>query len=187
MTRTLNFAALKRTVLQRLDLSGPVPRNRVVAMAVTALVLAVATAIMQWQIHADHLVRRAAEESLRAAGETSAAILSYTAADVETGLAARTDRLTGGFLEEYRTLMTTKVIPEAKKNNVTASATVVGTASVSATRERAVNLVFVDQTVTKPPPADPAAAQQPARSTFSARVTLEKVGNRWLVSGFEPV
>ena len=162
------------------------PPSRMATLSGVAVVLVIATALLQWQIHSAHRVTAASEASLRAASETAAAILSYTTADVETGLTARTDRLTGDFLREYSELMTTKVIPEAKQNNVTASATVAAAASVSATADRAVNLLFVDQTVSTAPRGDSAAPAQPARSTFSVRVTLEKVGERWLVSGFEP-
>ena len=44
----------------------------------------------------------------------------------------------------------------------------------------AVTLLFVNQTATvdKSPPTD---------TTSSVRVTLDKVGGRWLISGFDPV
>jgi Mce-associated membrane protein len=53
-------------------------------------------------------------------------------------------------------------------------------ASVSATPNHAVVLLFVNQTavVDKSPPAD---------SVSSVRVTLDKVDGRWLISGFDPV
>ena len=53
-------------------------------------------------------------------------------------------------------------------------------ASVSATPNHAVTLLFVNQTavVDKDPPSD---------STTSVRVTMDKVAGRWLISGFDPV
>jgi len=53
-------------------------------------------------------------------------------------------------------------------------------ASVSATANHAVTLLFVNQTavVDKDPPTD---------SLSSVRVTLDKVDGRWLISGFDPV
>jgi Mce-associated membrane protein len=51
---------------------------------------------------------------------------------------------------------------------------------VSATGKHAVVLVFVDQTTT-------IGNDAPTQSTSSVRVSLDKVGGRWLVSQFDPV
>ncbi|MCX6480706.1 MAG: hypothetical protein NTY24_10020 [Mycobacterium sp.] len=153
------------------------------ALATAAVALGAGTAALQWQAHTHREQDTARVESMQAARETTAAILSYTPDTVDSDLAARTGRLTGGFLDEYTTLMNTSVIPSAKEGNVTAVAEVPGVASVSVTGSRAVTLVFVDQSVTR------AAAGEtgPVRSTFSVRVTLDRIGDRWLVSEFRPV
>jgi Mce-associated membrane protein len=72
------------------------------------------------------------------------------------------------------------LIPNAKEKHVTASATVPAAASVSVTENHAVVLVFVDQTVT-------IGASRPNNATSSVRVTLDKLGERWMISGFDPV
>lgn len=153
------------------------------ALATAAVALGAGTAALQWQAHTHREQDTARVESMQAARETTAAILSYTPDTVDSDLAARTGRLTGGFLDEYTTLMNTSVIPSAKEGDVTAVAEVPGAASVSVTGSRAVTLVFVDQSVTR------AAAGEtgPVRSTFSVRVTLDRIGDRWLVSEFRPV
>ena len=153
------------------------------ALAAAAVALGAGTGVLQWQAHSNSEQDAARVESLQAARETTAAILSYTPDTVDKNLAARTGRLTGGFLDEYTTLMNTSVIPNAKEGNVTAVAEVPGVASVSVTGSRAVTLVFVDQSVTR------AAASQtgPVRSSLSVGVTLDKIGDRWLVSEFRPV
>jgi Mce-associated membrane protein len=51
---------------------------------------------------------------------------------------------------------------------------------VSVTENHAVVLVFVDQTVT-------IGASRPNNATSSVRVTLDKLGERWMISGFDPV
>ncbi|MEE9243690.1 MAG: hypothetical protein V3U55_06605, partial [Mycobacterium sp.] len=63
---------------------------------------------------------------------------------------------------------------------IAAVASVPAAASVSATPTEAVALVFVNQTVSvgQDPPTDTAS---------SVRVTLQKVGDRWLISKFDPV
>jgi Mce-associated membrane protein len=53
-------------------------------------------------------------------------------------------------------------------------------ASVSAAATHAVALFFVDQRVVQ-------GADSPSGTASSVRVTLDKVGDRWLVSGFYPV
>ena len=153
------------------------------ALAVAVVALGAGTGVLQWQAHTHSEQDTARVASVKAARETTAAILSYTPDTVDSDLAARTGRLTGGFLDEYTTLMNTSVIPSAKEGNVTAVAEVPGVASVSVTGSRAVTLVFVDQSVTR------AAAGEtgPVRSSFSVRVTLDKIGDRWLVSEFRPV
>lgn len=158
--------------------------------AVLAVVLAAAVALgagtgaLQWQVQSQHDSDEARQRSVQAARDTTVAILSYTADNVDRDLGARTDRLTGAFLDEYSTLMNTQVIPGAKQNGMSAMAEVRAASAVTVTPDRAVTLLFVDQTITKPVSDGPAA---PAKSAFSVRVTLDRAGDRWLVSGFEPV
>lgn len=154
------------------------------AVVAAAVVLGAGTGALQWQVRSQRDSDEARQQSVQAARDTTAAILSYTADNVDKDLGARTGRLTGAFLDEYTTLMNTQVIPGAKQDRMSAVAEVPAASAVSVTPNRAVTLLFVDQTITKPVPDGPAA---PARSAFSVRVTLEKSGERWLVSGFEPV
>jgi Mce-associated membrane protein len=72
------------------------------------------------------------------------------------------------------------VAPGAKQQHITAVATVPAAASVSATESHAEVLVFVDQTTT-------IGNDSPTQTTSSVRVTLDKVGGRWLISQFDPV
>ena len=99
---------------------------------------------------------------------------------VEKDLGAARDRLTGTFLDAYTQLVNTVVIPGAKEKKISALATVPAAASVSAKPDHAVVLLFVDQTVT-------VGADAPTQTTSSVRVTLDKVGDRWLISAFEPI
>jgi len=107
-------------------------------------------------------------------------LLSYKADTVEKDLDAAKSRLTGTFKDSYSQLINDVVIPGAKQQHVSTTATVPAAASVSATPDHAVTLLFVNQsaTVDKSPPTD---------TTSSVRVTLDKVGGRWLISGFDPV
>jgi Mce-associated membrane protein len=72
------------------------------------------------------------------------------------------------------------VIPGAKQQQISAVATVPKVGSVSADSSDAVVLVFVNQAVT-------VGADAPTSTASSVRVTLEKTGDKWLISEFTPV
>jgi Mce-associated membrane protein len=72
------------------------------------------------------------------------------------------------------------VIPGAQQKQISASATVSAAASTTATANRAVVLLFVDQAVT-------VGKDVPTNTASSVRVTLDRVDDRWLISQFDPV
>lgn len=144
------------------------------------LLLGAGAGILQWQDSSHRAVENARVDSVAAARDATVAILSYKADSVEQDLRSATDRLTGTFLDSFTDLINKVVIPGAKEKKITAIAQVSAAASVSATAEHAVALVFVDQTVT----IDGGA---PSGTASSVRVTLDKADDRWLVSGFDPV
>ncbi len=157
------------------------PRRLVwAAIAAAALVLGGLAGFLGWQNASQRAAGIAAVESLAAARETATAILSYRTESVEQDLNAARDRLTGTFLEEYTKLINEVVIPGSKEKKISAVAQVPAAASVSATPSHATALVFVNQTVN-------IGNDAPTDTASSVRVTLDKIGGRWLVSGFEPV
>ncbi|MDT5080278.1 MAG: Mce-associated rane protein [Mycobacterium sp.] len=145
-----------------------------------ALILAVAAGVLRWQASTVAANPAQVAESVRAATDGTIAILSYRPDTVEQDLGAARDRLTGDFLNAYTKLTHDVVIPGAKEKSITAKATVPAAASVTASDERAVVIVFIDQTTT-------IAAGPPSDSASSVRVTLDKRAGRWLISGFDPV
>jgi Mce-associated membrane protein len=152
----------------------------VAALPVLALVLALGVGYLKWLDGKERESVSAAEQSVRAASESTIAILSYKPETVDQDLKAAADRLTAGFRQQYTQLVTDVVAPGAKQQHITAVATVPAAASVSATGKQAVVLVFVDQTTT-------IGNDPPTQSTSSVRVTLDKVDGRWLISQFDPV
>ena len=145
-----------------------------------ALLLTPAAGFLKWQDSSTRESQIARIESVAAAKDSTIALLSYQSATVEKDLDAAKSRLTGSFKESYSQLINDVVIPGAKRGHISAKATVPAAASVSATPNHAVALLFVNQTaiVDKDPPSD---------STTSVRVTMDKVAGRWLISGFDPV
>jgi Mce-associated membrane protein len=145
-----------------------------------ALLLASAAGFLKWQDISlrDATVARA--ESVRAATDSTIALLSYRPDTVQKDLEAARGRLTGTFLDAYTKLTHEVVIPGAKQKQISAVATVPGAASKSATANHAVVLVFVNQTVI-------VGQDAPTNSASSVRVTLDKIGGHWLISEFDPV
>jgi Mce-associated membrane protein len=170
------------------DVELPARKRRIVwsralvfgVLPVLALLIAVAAGYLKWQ---DSWVRSsgaAGVESVAAAKESTVAILSYQPDSVEKDLGTARDRLTGKFRDSYTDLVHDVVVPGAKKDHISAIATVPAAASVSATPNHAVALVYVDQTVT-------VGNDAPTDTASTVRVTMEKVGNRWLISSFDPI
>lgn len=145
-----------------------------------ALLLAAASGYLKWQSGSIRVSQISSVESVAAAKDGSVAMLSYQPDAVEKDLRAARDRLTGTFKDSYTQLTHDVVIPGARQRHISAVATVPAAASVSATADHAVALVFVNQTIV-------VGTDPPSATASSVRVTLDRVGGRWLISGFDPV
>jgi Mce-associated membrane protein len=169
------------------DQPGSRPRRlriaRVVAfggLPAMALLLAVGAGVLKWQ---DATVRdsdTARVASVQAAKDSTVVMLSYQPDTVEKDLVAARDKLTGAFRDSYSSLTNDVVIPGAKQRHISAVASVPAAASVSASANDAVVLVFVNQTAI-------VGNDAPTSTASTVRVTLAKVDGRWLVSQFDPI
>jgi Mce-associated membrane protein len=145
-----------------------------------AVLLGAVAGFLRWQDSSVRAAETARAQSLTTARESTVALLSYDPRNVEQKLGAARDLLTGQFRDSYTSLTHDVVIPGAKEKQITATATVPAVASVSATPSHAVALVFVNQAVVT-------GTGAPTETASSVRVTMDKVGERWLISGFDPV
>ena len=145
-----------------------------------ALLLASAAGFLKWQDPSAGGAQAARTESVQAATDGTIALLSYRADTVEKDLEAARSRLTGTFLNAYTSLTHEVVIPGAKQKQISAVATVPAAASISASTNHAVVLLFVNQSLI-------IGQDAPTNTASSVRVTLDKVGDHWLISGFDPV
>jgi Mce-associated membrane protein len=170
------------------DVAEPAKRRRVdsrrvIAFALLpalALLLALGAAFLKFQDSAVRGSDVARNESVQAAKDSTVALLSYKPDTVDKQLVAARDLLTGDFRDSYTSLTNDVVIPGAKEKQISAVAKVPAAASVSANPGRAVVLVFVNQTVS-------VGNGVPTDTASSVRITLDKVGDRWLISKFDPV
>jgi Mce-associated membrane protein len=145
-----------------------------------ALILALGAGYLKWMDNSVRDSENARDASVQAAKDSTTALLSYKPDTVEQQLNAARDLLTGEFRDSYTSLTNDVVIPGAKQKQIAAVATVPAAASVSAKPHHAVVLVFVNQTVI-------VGQDAPTDTASSVRVTLDKVGDRWLISKFDPV
>jgi Mce-associated membrane protein len=163
----------------------PINWSRVVAFGVLpalALVLALAAGYLKWQDNSVRNSETARIESVQAAKDTTVKMLSYKPDSVDKELNDARGLLTGDFRDQYTSLINDVVIPGAKEKQISAVATIPehGAASVSADPNHAVVLLFVNQTVV-------VGQDAPTDTASSVRVTLDKVGDSWLISKFDPV
>lgn len=142
--------------------------------------LAVAVATGKWFTASKTLDAWAGATSVQAATDATVAMLSYGPDTAEAKLTAVQDRLTGSFRDSYLSLVHDVVVPGAKEKQIESVATVPAAASVSATENRSVVLLFINQAITM-------GSGAPESTMSSVRVTLDRVNGRWLISAFDPV
>lgn len=145
-----------------------------------ALVLAITAGLLKWQESSTRDAGIARLESVRIAKDSIIGLLTYRPETVEEDLAAAEDGLTGRFRDTYSQLSHDVLIPDAKHKNISAIASVPAAASVSATPNHAVVLLFVDQLLA-------VGASEPVDTASSFRVSLDKMDGRWLISNLEPI
>jgi Mce-associated membrane protein len=154
--------------------------SAVALLAALALVLTLGAGWSRYQADSAQNAATDRAESVAAAKASTVAILSYRPDTAEQQLGAARELLTGSFRDSYSSLIHDIVIPGAKQQKITATATVAAAAAVSADDHHAVVLVFVDQTATT-------GSSAPSGTTSSVRVGLDKQAGRWLISAFDPV
>jgi Mce-associated membrane protein len=139
-----------------------------------ALLLAMSAGMLKWKDSSIRDIDVARSQSVAAATDSAVAVLTFRFDTVDRDVVATRERLTGEFLNTYTQQTREELAPSAKQRRVVATATVSGAAPQSVTPNRAV----VDQNVK--------IGDEPATATESSvRVTLDKVGERWLISDFD--
>jgi Mce-associated membrane protein len=123
----------------------------------------------------------AATSAIAAASDGTVAILSYSPDTLDRDFSSAKSHLTGDFLSYYNQFTQQIVAPAAKQKSVKTTAVVLRAAVSELHPDKAVVLVFVNQsTVSKDRP-------EPSLTSSSVLVTLTKAGGKWLISSFNPV
>jgi Mce-associated membrane protein len=179
--------AVDRTAIELREVSPAQPTSRrstrIVAYGLIptlAFVLAIAGGYLKYRDESALAATNSASASVRAATNSTVALLSYQADTASQTLNAAENNLTGPFRDSYAALIHDVVIPGATEKRISSIANIPAAASVSAAPDHAVVLVFINQAIT-------VGAGAPTETASCVRVTLDKVADRWLISQFDPI
>jgi len=107
-------------------------------------------------------------------------VFAYDYQTVERSLTATYPFLTPEYRAEFQKSVNAQIIPEAKKREVVIQANVVGVGMISAKRESASVMVYMNRTVTD-------KSRQPLYDGSRLRVDFKKVGDQWLIAYITPI
>jgi Mce-associated membrane protein len=107
-------------------------------------------------------------------------VFAYDYQTVERSLADAYSLLTPTYRQEFQKSANAQIIPEAKKREVVVQANVVGVGIISAKRNSASVMVYLNRTVTD-------KSRQPLYDGSRLRVDYTKVGDKWLIAYITPI
>ncbi|MCP2279828.1 h domain protein [Nocardia amikacinitolerans] len=148
------------------------------AVALAAVIVMAINGFGYWS---DRQEERARQDAVTAADRAVTAMFSYDFAGVDTELPKAADNLSADFREDYLKLITQAIAPGAKEKQLTVKATTQASGVVSADREHAVVMLYLNQVTT--------SKESPQGTTTGSRVrvTLDKTDDRWLVDAVTPI
>ena len=148
------------------------------ALAAAFVVLLAATGFLGWQVLKDRQLRQASEEAQRAAVSYAQVLTSIDSYKVYENFKEVLDGATGEFKDMY-SQSSVELRQLLVENKATARGVVVDSAVQSASKDKAVVLLFVDQSVSNTKLPDPRIDRS------RMKMTLEKVDGRWRASKVE--
>lgn len=150
----------------------------IAALAVCAAALA---AVAATRVSHRHALDDARENATAAATSGVAAVLSYDYRHLASDFHRAETLLTAGFRKKYDSTTAKAVEPLAQKYQARSSAQVTAAGTITASVDRVVVLVFVDQTVTN------SQLTAPRLDRSRIDVTLVNQGGRWLIDRLSPI
>ncbi|MGV9610595.1 h domain protein [Nocardia xishanensis] len=151
------------------------------AAGAVALAAVIVLAINGFGYWSDRQEERARQDAVTAADRAVSAMFSYDYGSVDTELPKAADNLSADFREDYLKLISQAIAPGAKEKQLTVKATTQASGVVSADRDHAVVLLYLNQVTT--------SKESPQGTTTGSRVrvTLDKTDDRWLVDSVTPI
>ena len=155
-------------------------RRRLIVAAVAVLMIGglAASGILGWQLWQDQQVARAGEQARAAAVQYAQILTSIDSAKVDENFNQVLDGATGEFKDMYSqsSMQLRQLLID---NKAAAHGVVVDSAIQSASKDKVVVLLFVDQSVSN------AAAPDPRIDRSRIKMTMEYVDGRWRASKVE--
>jgi Mce-associated membrane protein len=148
------------------------------AAAGACAVLLAATGALGWQVWQQHQIKQAAQEAQRAAVSYAQVLTSIDSNKVDENFKDVLDGATGDFKDMY-SQSSVELRQLLIENKATAHGVVVDSAVQEASKDKAVVLLFVDQSVTNTKLPDPRIDRS------RMKMTLEKADGRWRASKVE--
>jgi Mce-associated membrane protein len=130
-------------------------------------------------------VQTRGEEAARAVLPHQAAddipkVFAYDYQTVERSLVAAYPLLTPDYRQEFQRSANAQIIPEAKKREVVVQANVVGVGVMTAKRDSASVMVYMNRTVTD-------KSRQPLYDGSRLRVDFKRIDGKWLIAYITPI
>lgn len=130
-------------------------------------------------------VQTRGEQSARAvlpplAAKQITAVFGYDYQTVERSLGAAYPLLTPSYRQEFEKSANQQIIPEARKREVVVQANVVGVGVMTAQRDSASVMVYMNRTVTD-------KSRQPVYDGSRLRVDYKRIGGKWLINYITPI
>ncbi|ULE35202.1 mammalian cell entry protein [Mycobacterium sp. IDR2000157661] len=107
-------------------------------------------------------------------------VFGYDYQTVERSLSEVYPLLTPDYREEFQNRATEDIIPQARERQLVSQANVVGVGVMTAQRESASVMVFMNRTVTD-------KSKEPVYDGSRLRVDYEKVDGKWLIGYITPI
>ncbi|KWX67900.1 hypothetical protein [Mycobacterium sp. NAZ190054] len=148
------------------------------AVAATFVVLLAAVGFLGWQLWQERQVAQAGEQARQAAADYAQVLTSIDSERVDENFDAVLDGATGEFKDMY-SQSSTELRQLLIDNKAAAHGVVLESAVQSASKDKAVVLLFVDQSVTNTNVPDPRIDRS------RIKMTMEYVDGRWRASKVE--
>lgn len=150
----------------------------ILAVVVVALIVADIVLLLAWQ--SQQAVSNARTAAVAAANEKVPTLLSYSYSSFGTALTHARANVTDRFWSSYGHLMTSRIEPAAKKDEVVAQATVTSTSVVAAQPGTVTLLMILDeQTKTS-------LRAESVLNNTAVHVVMRQVNGTWLVDSLLP-
>jgi Mce-associated membrane protein len=151
-----------------------------VLLALGIVALAGVGGVLYWnrvEVRGEQLTRA---EVAPLAADQIPKVFGYDYQTVERSLTDAYTLLTPDFRQEFEDRATKDIIPHARDRQVVSQANVVGVGVLTAQRNSASVLVYMNRTVTD-------KSRQPVYDGSRLRVDYEKLGGKWLINYIAPI